>query len=321
MDMDEKENSLYSGNTEEQNMENGEKVSSGDLFTVLNEERENTENLSSVSGESPLVKTLSGEDTGTEEKEDPSFSEAQLLPGTTMEEIRNVPEENREKQLEEVCPPSASAVKKEEKKIDLRRLTGHTAGQVLAAARNEKGMSIEEVAAATLIRADYITALEDDNIKNLPPVIFVKAYVRSLSKLYNLNDESIMMLKELLAELEPAADVPEKVVDELNKNVQINEEEARKVRLTGYYILGTLALLLILIISLTIYFAAVKGKNVQQGSDSGSTAESTTQHTTGSGHSARNGSFDASGITGLIPQIIPEEKILPMPAKKKRSSR
>ena len=44
MDMDEKENSLYSGNTEEQNMENGEKVSSGDLFTVLNEEKENTDN-------------------------------------------------------------------------------------------------------------------------------------------------------------------------------------------------------------------------------------------------------------------------------------
>ena len=319
MDMDEKENSLYSGNTEEQNMENGEKVSSGDLFTVLNEEKENTDVLSSGSGESPLVKTLSGTDAGTEEKEDPSFPEAQLLPGTTMEEIRNVPENNREIQLEEVCPPQ-TAVKKEEKKIDLRRLTGHTAGQLLAAARNEKGMTVEEVAAITLIRADYITALEDDNTSHLPPIIFVKAYVRSLSKLYNLNDESIAMLKELLAELEPAADVPEKVVDELNKNVQINEEEARKVQLTGYYILGTLAFLLILIISLTIYFVAVKGKNVQQTSVSNTTAAAESV-SGGKENSAGKGSFDASGITGLIPQVIPEEKILPLPAKKKRSSR
>ncbi len=313
MDMDEKENILYSGNTEDLSKENNEKVSSGDLFTVLNEEKENTVNLPSDSAESPLVKTLSGQDTYTEEKEEPSFPEAQLLPGTTLEEIRNVPEE-KERQLEEVCPPSAAAVKKEEKKIDLRRLSGHTAGQLLAAARNEKGMSIEEVASTTLIRADYITALEDDNTKNLPPIIFIKAYVRSLSKLYNLNDESVAMLKELLAEMEPAADVPEKVVDELNKNVQINEEEARKVRLTGYYLLGTLAFLLIFIISLTVYFIAIKGKNVQQ--DGSSAAK-----TVGKELPAGKESFDSSAITGLIPQIIPEEKILPLPAKKKRSSR
>ena len=318
MDMDEKENSLYSGNTEEKNMENGEKVSSGDLFTVLNEEKENTEVLSSGSGESPLVKTLSGTEF-MEEKEDPSFPEAQLLPGTTMEEIRNVPSENREIQLEEVCPPSGTTVKQEEKKIDLRRLTGRSAGQLLAAARMEKGMTVEEAASITLIRADYITALENDNTNSLPPIIFIKAYVRSLSKLYNLNDESIAMLKELLAELEPAADVPEKVVDELNKNVQINEEEARKVQLTGYYILGTLTFLLILIISLTIYFVAVKGKNVQQTTSSGTPAAGSVSD--GRKNPEMKGTFDASGITGLIPQIIPEEKLLPLPAKKKHSSR
>ena len=320
MDMDTKENNLYVQEAGEQknmgDMQKNADPASGDLFTVLNEAEEKQNESAPAEESDSLVKTLPGtdENPAQEETDNASFLQARLLPGTTMEEIHHVQEEeNNVKQWE--TPSASTPAKKSERKISLRNLKGHTAGQMLAAARNENAMSIEDVAAATLIRADYITALEDDNTKNLPPVIFVKAYIRALSKLYNLDENSVEMLKELLADLEPAADVPEKVVDELNKNVQINEEEARKVRITGYYILGTLAVLLILIVSLTVYLIAVKGKNVQQ-----KVPQSTTSSTKVSAGGAKNTVFDASGITVLIPQIIPEEKILPLPAKRSRSA-
>lgn len=293
--------------------------SSNDLFSILpQEEKETEKNIQESVKDLPEEKvplmtpfpTLPQEEKREEEnisfpgetKEEEKNMTA-ILPGTEEEQKEEEKKEVVEKPLEELLPESAVEGKKERKKnISLTHLTGKTLGQLLAEARKEQGMTIEEVTQITLIRADYIKGLEEDDHKKLPPIIFVKAYVRALRDLYGLDEASCAMLQDHLSDLEDPADVPEKVVDELNKNVQINEEEARKVQLTGYYLLGALALLLIFLFSLVIYFAAVRGKNVQ------------TQKTV-----EKTEVIQPAAIDSLIPQIIPEEQLMPLPGKKRRS--
>ena len=230
------------------------------------------------------------------------------------EVVKSLPQETLSSSAP-AAPASTGAEKKEEKKkISLIHLTGSTLGQLLTAARNEQNMTIEEVSSITLIRADYIRALEMDSHNELPPIIFIKAYVRALRALYNLDEDSAKMLQEMLADIENPADVPEKVVDELNKNVQINEEEARKVRLTGYYLIGVVTALCILALSLIIYFAAIRGKNVQE-EEKTAKAEKTEKTLP-----AEKSAFDPGRLSTLIPPVIPEEQELPLPEAKRRVS-
>ena len=293
-----------------------EPLSTGDLFSVLPGEEK------TLPEEEPdMMKTLPGEEPEEEKNTEPlsilpeppsAPSPEKNIPVVPPEPVlipeqpavKILPEENTEKPLAAVL---ASEKKNMKKSVSLTHLTGKTLGQLLAAARAEQAMTVEDVTEQTLIRADYIRALEEDEHKKLPPVIFVKAYVRALRDLYGIDEASFKMLQDHLADLEPAADVPEKVVDELNKNVQINEEEARKVRLTGYYLMGGLAALLILIVALVIYFAAVRGRNVQKDNEPAAIENVRTEQS----------KFDPEGISSLIPQIIPEEQLLPLPAKKR----
>lgn len=283
-----------------------------DLFSVLPREEETLPEEEGGNGEAEILRELPEE----EKKEEPP------APFKVMEEeytevsqndfaAKELPQKEekelpaKEKPAEEIRPVRKKA---EKRTVNLARLSGGTLGELLAAARKEQGMTTEDVAKSTLIREDYIRALEQDDLKKLPPAIFVRAYVRSLGSLYALDEASMQMLQEHLSSLEPAANVPEKVVDELQRNMQVNEEEARKVRLTCYYLLGGLAALLLLIISLTVYFTLVREKKDPAAETSSAAAQK-------SAVPAKK--FDPSGIDSLIPQVIPEEQLLPLPGKKK----
>lgn len=289
---------------------NNVSAENSDMIKTLPEE-EKIKDLSSLQPLSPLPDTVENEmvpecSAVKEEAEERVMEKTPLLPveeeEIKKEEVRNAPE------------TSVQEKKTGEKKIiTLRNLTNCTLGELLAAARNEQNMTIEEVSAVTLIRQDYIRALEADAHNELPPIIFIKAYVRALRALYNLDEDSAKMLQEQLAGIENPADVPEKVVDELNKNVQINEEEARKVRLTGYYLLGSLAAIFILTVALVIYFAAIRGKNVQEEKE-GSRIEKTETALSG-----KNSEFAPEKISTLIAPVIAEDPQLPLPKAKRRS--
>ena len=283
-----------------------------DLFSVLPREEETFSEKEGGNQEAEILRELPEE----EKKEEPpaafkvmeeEYTEEPAPPQAAKElpqkEEKELPA--KERTAEEIRPVRKKA---EKRTVNLARLSGGTLGELLSAARKEQGMTTEDVAKSTLIREDYIRALEQDEFKKLPPAIFVRAYVRSLGSLYALDEASVQMLQERLSSLEPAANVPEKVVDELQRNMQVNEEEARKVRLTCYYLLGGLSVLLLLIISLTVYFTLVREKKAP-------TAETSSAAVQKSAVPAKK--FDPSGIDSLIPQVIPEEQLLPLPGKKK----
>ncbi len=109
---------------------------------------------------------------------------------------------------------------------------GLSLGQMLAAIRNARGMSQEDVAFATRIRTEYIVELEADEIlKTLPPV-YVSAYVRKLIEVYDLpKAESDVLLDKLHGETpQDPEELPEKLIESVNEGALVNEGENKRIR-------------------------------------------------------------------------------------------
>jgi cytoskeleton protein RodZ len=65
-------------------------------------------------------------------------------------------------------------------------------GAVLAAKRGERGLTVEQVAAATRIRAEHITALESDEPLRFAAPVYAKGYLRTYARYLDLDPEPLM---------------------------------------------------------------------------------------------------------------------------------
>ncbi len=69
-----------------------------------------------------------------------------------------------------------------------------TPGQALAAKRGERGLSIDQVAASTRIRAEHLRAIEADQFESLPAAVYAKGYVRTYATYLGLDAEELVAL-------------------------------------------------------------------------------------------------------------------------------
>src|SRR5260370_9927491 len=67
-------------------------------------------------------------------------------------------------------------------------------GAVLAAKRGERGLSIEQVAASTRIRAEHLRAIEGDRFDSLPAAVYAKGYVRTYATYLGLDADELVAL-------------------------------------------------------------------------------------------------------------------------------
>jgi cytoskeleton protein RodZ len=65
-------------------------------------------------------------------------------------------------------------------------------GGLLRAVREAKGITLQEVADSTRISVRYLEAIEGDAHDRLPSATFVKGYVREVSRLLKLDEESVV---------------------------------------------------------------------------------------------------------------------------------
>jgi hypothetical protein len=65
-------------------------------------------------------------------------------------------------------------------------------GAVLAERRGERGLTIEQVALATRIRAEYLRALEADQPGRLPAQVYAKGYLRTYANYLGLDPEPLV---------------------------------------------------------------------------------------------------------------------------------
>ena len=134
-------------------------------------------------------------------------------------------------------------------------------GEIMQDARQQAGLTLEQAAALTHIKKDYILALDADDQENLPGGIFPSAYVRTLCGLYNLNDSGREAALKKVRETFSAHDnVPEQLIQHLEQDVQRNEAEEQRVNKIFYLIVsGAAALAVLLIAGIVLLTVSLRG--------------------------------------------------------------
>ena len=129
-----------------------------------------------------------------------------------------------------------------------------TLGQTLAAIRAGRGLSMEEVAASTRIRQEYLIDLEADKLLNRLPPVYISAYVRKLIDVYDLSPADAESLIEKMhgeAPQDPEA-LPAKLIESVNDGALVNEGENKRIRNITIIFFAVIAIIAAAIIWLVV---------------------------------------------------------------------
>ena len=69
-----------------------------------------------------------------------------------------------------------------------------TVGQIIANARQIRGLSVDQLSSLTKIDSKYISALEQDDYLKLPSETFAKGFIRNLSLRLDLNPQELIAI-------------------------------------------------------------------------------------------------------------------------------
>ena len=69
-----------------------------------------------------------------------------------------------------------------------------TVGEILHKAREEKGISLEEISKETKINIKYLKAIEANDFDNLPPATFTKGFMQNYAKTVGLDPENVLAI-------------------------------------------------------------------------------------------------------------------------------
>ena len=138
-----------------------------------------------------------------------------------------------------------------------------TLGQTLAAIRAGRGLSLEEVAASTRIRQEYLIDLEADKLLQRLPPVYISAYVRKLIDVYDLSPEDAEALIEIMhgeAPQDPEA-LPAKLIESVNEGALVNEGENKRIRNITIIFFAVIAIIAAAIIWLVVLVLVRYAKN------------------------------------------------------------
>lgn len=168
-------------------------------------------------------------------------------------------------------------------------------GKYLKDARLASGLSLEEVEEQTKIRKIYVSALENEDFNNLPPIVFVCAYIKTLSKTYNIAPENAQEMLEQFKQLLPTH-LGEDTISHLAIDREIDEDEERKLKLLLISGIAAIALIFVTI----VIFAFISLSSDDTNSHSSDSQEK----------------FDPGKISQLAPDQFIKMKELPFKLKK-----
>ncbi len=67
-----------------------------------------------------------------------------------------------------------------------------SAGQMLSAARSARGMSLDDLAQATKLRASILSAMEQDDFSHCGGVVYARGQLRSIAPVLGLDPEALV---------------------------------------------------------------------------------------------------------------------------------
>ncbi len=106
------------------------------------------------------------------------------------------------------------------------------AGEIFKQRREALGLDLREISNTLRIKYAYLKALEDGDMKNLPPEVYVKGYIHEYARVLNINpDPVISAYMQLIAQPDPSQDKP------------AGETTQSKKRKTGYVLIPALLIL------------------------------------------------------------------------------
>jgi len=126
-------------------------------------------------------------------------------------------------------------------------------GQILQEARVQAGLSIEQVAQSTKIKHNFVEALERDDEENLPPQVYIKAYVKRLCAHYGIDEKDTFKQVKKIEPTPPEQMIPEEILQHIEEGKQVNVEEEAKVKKVVVTMLVA-GLILISTVGLFIFF-------------------------------------------------------------------
>ncbi len=134
-------------------------------------------------------------------------------------------------------PTPAQPVKKHSKVLSCISAENASSGQILQECRVSRGLSLNQVEQTTRIKAQYIEAIERDDIENLPPAVYISAYIKSLCSAYDIAPEDVATILSKVKKPERKPAVSDKMLQHLEEEKQVNFEEKRKIKRQLVYVL------------------------------------------------------------------------------------
>ena len=134
-------------------------------------------------------------------------------------------------------------------------------GAFIARVREERGMSVEELSAATKVSVAYIKSIEAGNWKAFPVAAYVRGYLHSICNKLNLNQQQV--LKTYVAESGAPVDNDFEDVSNDQKLAPLNEGESKKKNL----VVPVVLVLLVLAFLVASHFLDLESLTTKQASE------------------------------------------------------
>jgi cytoskeletal protein RodZ len=134
-------------------------------------------------------------------------------------------------------------------------------GEFIARVREERGMSVEELSAATKVSVAYIKSIEAGDWKAFPVAAYVRGYLHSISNKLNLNQQQV--LKAYVAESGAPVDNDFEDVSNDQKLAPLNEGESKKKNL----VVPVVLVLLVLAFLVASHFLDLESLTTKQASE------------------------------------------------------
>ena len=134
-------------------------------------------------------------------------------------------------------------------------------GAFIARVREERGMSVEELSAATKVSVAYIKSIEAGNWKAFPVAAYVRGYLHSICNKLNLNQQQV--LKTYVAESGAPVDNDFEDVSNDQKLAPLNEGESKKKNL----VVPVVLVLLVLVFLVASHFLDLESLTTKQASE------------------------------------------------------
>lgn len=127
-------------------------------------------------------------------------------------------------------------------------------GQQLKKAREERGVTIQDIAAATHLGARFLQAIENDDYKILPGGVFNRAFVRKFARQVGMDEEQAVRLYE--EQLQESGGEPEK-----SSYLGLGDEMEARASSGNSALLTGILILLLAAIGAAVYLAFFRGAN------------------------------------------------------------